>query len=266
MMNDMLFTWLMGAGITALLFFVIWLVHLYLRNAAVVDIGWGLGFIILCLFFIQQGAGFTLRNTLCFLMVALWGGRIVLYLLKRFTAEHGEDKRYAKMRAQFGKGAWYKFLYIFQFQAALEMLIAIPLLTVSRNPDPGLSLWEIIGAVVFAAALWGETVADEQLHAFKHDPANRGKTCTVGLWRYSRHPNYFFEWLVWVGIWIFALGSPMGWLSIISPIVMYYLLMYVSGVPLAEEQSLKSRGDEYRKYQAVTSVFFPMPVKNTKSL
>jgi steroid 5-alpha reductase family enzyme len=87
----------------------------------------------------------------------------------------------------------------------------------------------------------------------------------VGLWRYSRHPNYFFEWLVWVGFFVFALGSPMGWLAIVSPMIMFYLLMYVSGVPMAEEQSLKSRGDEYRKYQAATSVFFPMPVRQPGS-
>jgi steroid 5-alpha reductase family enzyme len=236
---------LMGALGVGSLFFVMWIIHLFLKNAAVVDVGWGLGFILISVIYILLGEGFNLRNTIYFLLISLWGMRIVLYLLKRISAEKEEDKRYKKFRQGFGKMAWFKFLFIFEFQAALEMVIGIPLLIVSLNPDPGLSL--------------GEAVSDEQLHAFKRDPANKGKTCDVGLWKYSRHPNYFFEFMIWVGLCIYALGSPMGWFGIISPMVMFYLLMYVSGVPLAEEQSLLSRGDEYRKYQKTTSIFFPMP-------
>ena len=194
-------------------------------------------------------------------MVFLWAMRIVLYLLKRFSAQKEEDKRYKKIRQEFGKMAWLKFLLIFEFQAALEMIIGIPLIIVSFNPNPGLSYIEIFGIFVFAIALTGEAVSDEQLRAFKSDVMHKGKTCDTGLWRYSRHPNYFFEWLVWVGFFVYALGSPMGWVAIISPMLMFYLLMYVSGVPMAEEQSLLSRKDEYRKYQVTTSVFFPMPVR-----
>ena len=111
--------------------------------------------------------------------------------------------------------------------------------------------------MVFIIALAGETVADEQLHAFKRNVMNKGKTCDVGLWRYSRHPNYFFEWLVWVGFFVYALDSPMGWVAVISPMIMFYLLMYVSGVPLAEAQSLQARGEEYSRYQQTTSMFVP---------
>ena len=266
MTDNVIHMFLMGALSVGSLFFVMWIIHLFLKNAAVVDVGWGLGFILLCAVYILQGEGFNLRNSIYFLMIFLWGMRIVLYLLKRIASEKEEDKRYRKIRQNFGKMAWFKFLFIFEFQAALEMIIGIPFLIVSLNSDPGLSFFEISGAIIFAVALWGEALSDEQLHAFKQDPANKGKTCDVGLWQYSRHPNYFFELMIWVGIFIYALGSPMGWVAVVSPLVMYYLLMYVSGVPLAEEQSLLSRGDEYRKYQKTTSIFFPMPKRKLEAL
>lgn len=104
-------------------------------------------------------------------------------------------------------------------------------------------------------------MSDEQLHGFKANPKNKGRTCNVGLWQYSRHPNYFFEWLVWVAFFVYALGSPWGWAAVISPVIMYVLMIYVSGVPLAEHQALESRGDDYRRYQQVTSMFFPWPKK-----
>jgi steroid 5-alpha reductase family enzyme len=242
-----------------------WGIHLILRNASVVDIGWGLGFILLSVDYIMLGQGFNLRNSICFLMVFLWGMRIVLYLIKRIASDNEEDKRYKKIRQDFGKMAWLKFLLIFEFQAGLEMIIGVPFIIVSLNPVPGISLWEVLGTIVFTVALIGETIADEQLHAYKKDPAHKGKTCDAGLWSYSRHPNYFFEWLVWVGLFVYALGSPMGWVAVISPLAMFYLLMFVSGIPMAEEQSLKSRGDEYRRYQAVTSVFFPMLKRKLKT-
>jgi steroid 5-alpha reductase family enzyme len=257
-MTALVQTFVWGASSVVALFLLMWALHLVLKNAAIVDVGWGLGFIGLCLIYIINGQGFNLRNTVCLVMVSLWGLRIISYLFRRLTAEKEEDKRYKKMRQEFGKTAWLKFLLVFEFQAALEMIIGIPLMIISRNPAPGLSWAEIAGMALFIFALTGETIADEQLIAFKSNSINRGKTCDVGLWHYSRHPNYFFEWLVWVGFFVYALGSPMGWLAIISPAVMYYLLMFVSGVPMAEEQSLKSRGDEYRRYQARTSVFFPM--------
>lgn len=247
-----------GALCVGVLFLIMWGIHLILRNATVVDIGWGLGFILLSLVYILQGQGFNLRNTIYFLMIFLWGIRIVLYLLKRISFEKQEDKRYKKIRQEFGRMAWLKFLLIFEFQAGLEMIIGIPLLIVSLNPLPGISCFEILGIMIFSVALIGEAMADEQLHAFKTNLAHKGKTCDTGLWYYSRHPNYFFEWLIWIGMFVYALGSPMGWVAIVSPLIMFYLLMYVSGVPLAEEQSLKSRGDEYRRYQATTSIFIPM--------
>lgn len=255
-----------GAAAVTMLFFVIWLIHLALKNAGVVDIGWGLGFILLCGIDVMLGNGFNLRNTLLFIMVTLWGLRIALFLIKRIAVEKDEDRRYQKIRQEWGNNIALKFFFFFEFQAVLQLIIAVPFVIVSMNAAPGLSVFEVLGVLVFIIALIGETMADEQLHHFKADPVNKGKTCRVGLWRYSRHPNYFFEWLIWMGIFIFSLGSPNGWIAFISPLVMFYLMMYVSGVPLAEEQSLRSRGDDYRRYQKTTSIFFPMPPKKEMSL
>jgi len=257
-MADLAHAFFWGAVSVGSLFLLVWMIHIPLKNAAVVDVGWGIGFIVLCVVYILLGKGFNLRNTICLGMVLLWGIRIVLHLIKRISVEKAEDKRYKKIRDGFGKMAWLKFLMIFEFQAVLEMIIGIPLIVISFNPNPGLSFFEMSGILIFIIALAGETVSDEQLRIFKKDAMNKGKVCNTGLWRYSRHPNYFFEWLLWVGLFVYALGSPMGWAAVISPVTMYCLLMYVSGVPMAEEQSLLSRKDEYRKYQETTSIFFPM--------
>jgi len=125
------------------------------------------------------------------------------------------------------------------------------------NTTPRFDLLEIAGVCLWCTALAGETVADAQLSAFKRIAANQGQVCDVGLWRCSRHPNYFFEWLVWVAYFLFALGSPLGWLAAIGPASILYLLLRVTGIPLTEEQSIRSKGDAYRRYQATTSAFAP---------
>ncbi len=251
----------LGSGFlsVALLFFILWVIHLRIKNAGIVDVGWGLGFIMLCGIDIAYGQGLNLRNSLLLLMVVLWGSRITFFLIKRISREGHEDKRYQKMRDSWGRPIALKFLFFFECQAILQMILAVPFLFVSLNAKQGIAFWERLGLITFAVALLGETIADEQLQHFKTNPANKGITCNEGLWNYSRHPNYFFEWMIWTGFFLYALGSPHGWIAVISPAIMYYLIVYVSGVPLAEEQALKSRGDDYRKYQATTSVFFPMP-------
>ncbi len=256
---------LLGAVTIASFFFLIWLIHLPLKNAAVVDVGWGLGFILLCFLYITLGGnGFNLRNTIMLSLVGLWGSRIVVFLIGRILHENKEDARYRKFRDEWGKDAWWRFLPLFESQALLQLLISFGFIFVAINPTPGISIFEIVGAIVFLGSLLGESIADHQLQTFKRNPANKGKICEAGLWRYSRHPNYFFEWMIWVGLFIYFLGSPCGWAGALAPGVMYWLMMYVSGVPLAEEQSLKNRGEAYRQYQQVTSVFFPMPPKGVR--
>jgi len=150
-----------------------------------------------------------------------------------------------------------KFLVFFLFQAALDVVLATPFLVAALNPRSGLSWPELAGVAVWAFAFAGEVTADRQLERFKRDPVNRGQVCDVGLWRYSRHPNYFFEFLIWVGFALFAWPSPWGWLALVSPALILYFLLRVTGIPATEAQSLRSRGDAYRRYRQSTSPFVP---------
>ncbi|RZL57803.1 MAG: DUF1295 domain-containing protein, partial [Pedobacter sp.] len=134
---------------------------------------------------------------------------------------------------------------------------AIPFFIITANPSKQIAVWEFVGIGIWIIAFFGEMIADKQLAAFKKDPNNMGKVCDTGLWNYSRHPNYFFEWLTWIAYFIFALASPWGLLAIISPAIIFYLLMNVTGVPNNEEQNLRSKPIAYKKYQQTTSAFFP---------
>lgn len=246
-----------GGLAVGIMFFCLWLLHFPLKNAGIVDIGWGPGFIILAGLYVSLGAGWTLRNTIFFLMFAVWGLRIALFLIKRLLKEGHEDRRYQTLRAQWAPGVTWKFLAFFETQAMLQIFLSLPAAVATLNPRPELNSVEMLGLSVWMAGLIGETIADEQLLAFKSNPSNAGRTCDQGLWRYSRHPNYFCEWLIWVGFSIYSIPTPLGWISPISPLVMYILMMYFSGIPLAEAQALKTRGEDYRRYQQTTNAFFP---------
>jgi steroid 5-alpha reductase family enzyme len=142
-------------------------------------------------------------------------------------------------------------------QALLDVVLSLPFLLAARNPNPGLSPVEWAGAALWTLAFAGELTADAQLSAFKSRPGNKGRTCQAGLWRFSRHPNYFFEWVVWMSFALFALASPHGWLGFLSPALILYFLLRVTGIPATEEQALRSRGEEYRRYRQTTSAFIP---------
>jgi steroid 5-alpha reductase family enzyme len=189
--------------------------------------------------------------------MAIWGGRLAVYLLTTRVFGHGEDARYAALRQARGRAANRWFFWFFQAQALLVALLSWPVAAAASDPNPTISPLMWIGAALWMAAVVGESVADRQLSAFKAVPANRGRTCRAGLWRYSRHPNYFFEWLVWVAYAIVATPSPGGWLAWFCPALMLYFLYRVTGIPATEAQALKSRGEEYRDYQRTTSAFVP---------
>jgi steroid 5-alpha reductase family enzyme len=249
---------LMGFTVVFAMMFIFWLTHLVIRNAAIVDIGWGLGFILLTMTYLTFGEWNT-RSVMMVILIVLWGVRIMVMLIDRIRREEEEDKRYQRLRESWKSNIPLKFFFFFEVQAVLQVIMSIPLLLVCLNPEENISWFEIIGFLVGVLSLYGETLSDNQLKQFKADPAHRGKTCQIGLWRYSRHPNYFFEWMVWMGIYIFACGTPYGWMTFFSPLIILFLVLKVSGVPLAEEQALRSRGDEYRQYQKTTSVFIPLP-------
>lgn len=251
---------LVGIGINAaiLMMVVVWYIAKRLNNAGYVDAAWSYGFTFVIAVFALAGSGDATRKLVLAAMVAVWSLRLGTHILLRLLKHHPtEDPRYAELREMFPKRPWFMFFGFFQLQAILIGILSIPFAISASNSAPALNPWEIAGVILFVAAFLGEIVADAQLAAFKRNSANAGKVCDAGLWRYSRHPNYFFEWLIWVAFFLYTLGSPHGWVGIISPLLMLLFLTKVTGIPPAEAQSLKSRGDVYRDYQRRTSAFVP---------
>jgi steroid 5-alpha reductase family enzyme len=250
---------LAGAGAAAVcaLMLILWLIHFPLRNAAIVDGGWAGGLAILAILYASLGSGYGPRRLLIGVMGAVWGLRLSLYILFTRVFGHPEEGRYVELRRKWATNIPLKFLAFFEFQALLCVLLSIPFLVAARDPQPRSSPLEFAAAILWVLALAGESAADRQLHRFKLDPASKGKTCRAGLWRYSRHPNYFFEWLIWVSYALFALPSPGGLYALSAPALMLYFLFRVTGIPATEAQSLRSKGDDYRRYQKSTSAFIP---------
>jgi steroid 5-alpha reductase family enzyme len=246
----------LGAIMAGVLMFALWLLYLKLNNASVVDPGWALGLALLGSLYAILGSGYPPRRGLIAGMSVIWGLRLALHLTRRIWGEP-EEGRYQQLRREWGRNIKAKFFIFFEFQALLDLVLSLPFLLAVMNAQPRLHRLEYLGVAVWILAIVGEAEADIQLAAFKRDPANHGKVCQIGLWNYSRHPNYFFEWLVWIAWALFALASPWGWLSFVCPALMLYFLYRVTGIPATEAQALRSKGDAYRQYQATTSAFVP---------
>jgi steroid 5-alpha reductase family enzyme len=248
---------LAGALAVCGVMFLLWLIHLPLRNAAIVDAGWAGGLALLGVLYAVMGTGWAPRRTMIAAMALVWGLRLALFLLFTRIIGHPEEGRYVELRRQWRTHVALKFLLFFQFQALLCIVLGTPFLLASLNTRPGFSMLEYAAALLWLVAMAGEIAADAQLNAFKSDAQNRGKTCRAGLWKYSRHPNYFFEWLIWVAFCLFAMVSPYGYLALVSPMLMLFFLFRVTGIPATEAQALRTRGEEYRRYQETTSAFVP---------
>ena len=228
------------------------------NNFGIVDIVWSYSFGVLAAFYAFFGSGWLTRKILIATMAITWSLRLGTHLYRRVIGHHPvEDGRYVQLRRDWSENFSLKMAGFFQMQAVSVVLLGAAFFIVTLNPTPQLHAFEVAGTALWFLALIGETLADAQLAAFKRDPHSSGRVCAVGLWRYSRHPNYFFEWLIWVAFFVFALASPWGWVSAIGPLCILYLLLRVTGIPLTEEQSLRSKGDAYRHYQKTTSAFAP---------
>jgi steroid 5-alpha reductase family enzyme len=243
-------------------FAALYLVARRMDNYGVVDIAWSYAFGALATWYALAGPGWFVRRALIAALAVIWSARLGTHLFVRVMSHHPvEDGRYAQLRRDWAANFAAKMFGFFQLQAISVALLGVAFLVVCANPDPTLHPLEVAGAALWLIAITGEALADAQLAAFKRDAAHRGQVCDVGLWRYSRHPNYFFEWLIWVAYFLVALASPWGWTAIVGPASILYLLLRVTGIPMTEEQSLRSRGDAYRRYQARTSAFVPLPRK-----
>lgn len=228
-------------------------------DAGIVDVAWGLGVGGLgVLYSVLSDTGDPIRRTILGTIVLIWSIRLSLHIYQRLK-RLPEDGRYQELKSQWGPQAQANLYYFYQLQAFWSVLFASPILLAARNPLPAGNLYDLIGISIWCISLIGETIADRQLSHFRMNPSNRGQVCRRGLWYYSRHPNYFFEWLHWWAYVFLAIGAEWGWLTLAGPVAMLFFLLKVTGIPPTEAQALKSRGDAYRDYQRTTSVFFPWP-------
>ncbi len=257
-------------GVAALFLVVVmstaWLVQKRTGQGGWADAFWSLGLgaagVGVALFPID-GAAPSLRQYLAALLIGLWGLRLGSHIAVRAAHEEREDARYARLREDWGAGFQVKMFGFLMLQAGAAAFLALSVMAAARNPAPGLTLQDTLATLIFVGALFGEAISDRQLAAFKRNPANKGGVCDVGLWAWSRHPNYFFEWVSWCAWPVFAINLsgewPWGWLALTGPAYMYWLLTKVSGVPLLEEHMRQSRPKAFEAYAAHTSAFFPRP-------
>jgi len=245
-----------GTSIAVSAFALVWVLSVRCLNYGFLDVTWSLSIAVLATVYAVLGNGEPLRRLVFTLIAAAWSLRLGLYILMRVWRDHPrEDKRYRTLRERWPGPA--RFLLFFELQALIAVVFSLPFMFAALNPRPGLGKFELCGLTLALCATAGEGLADWQAQRFKRNPANHSAVVDVGLWRYSRHPNYFFESIVWWGFFIAALDSAYGWVSVICPLLMLYLLLNVTGIPLTEKHSLESRGDAYRQYQRTTSRFIP---------
>lgn len=250
-MGVVLFGWVILALALALL----WLRQLKTRNATSVDVAWSAGLAFLALLYPWFADGDLERRVLVSSLGAVWAVRLAWYLFTDRVLKHAEeDGRYKAMRAELGPRAPAVFFLFYQGQAAVAVLFSLPMLAAMEGPALGPGA--VVGVAVWLVAVVGESIADAQLAAFRADPTNKGRVCRRGLWRYSRHPNYFFEWVHWWAYVLIGGGAALTWLG---PLAMLLFLFRITGIPYTEKQALRSRGSAYRDYQETTSVFVPWP-------
>jgi steroid 5-alpha reductase family enzyme len=243
-----------------------WAYGVLKKNGGWTDVFWtfgtGVTLALAALFPSSAGVMPQPRQWLVAALVALWAIRLGGYIAMRVAGHTHEDPRYAKFRADWGRDYNRNMLFVTLPQAPATALLGLSVIVASQTPG-ALGLRDALGVAVFLIAIVGEAVADGQMKRFKAAPANKGKVADSGLWGWSRHPNYFFEWLGWLAYPVIGLQptQPITWLSLAAAAVMFLLLTRVSGIPPLEAAQLASKGDAYRKYQQRVSAFFPLPPK-----
>ena len=246
-------------GYLAMVLFMagLWAVQLFTRNASIADVGFCSGLLAVVCWYATEASGETERKLVVVLLACLYAGRLGAFLLVNRVLGKAEDARYQELRRSWGARERINMFGYFQLQAAAVSAFSLPFLVVMQHPRPPFGLWELAGVVIWVAAVSGEATADWQLARFRSKPWNRSRVCREGLWYCSRHPNYFFEWLHWWSYVVMAIGAP-GWpLTLIGPVGMGWALLNVTGIPWAERQALRTRGEDYREYQETTNAFVP---------
>jgi len=248
---------LVGFALCSAFLALLWVIQRFTGNAAIVDLGWTLSVPLLHLYFAWFSGGDRARGLLLAAMVCLWGARLGGHLFwTRLRPGMEEEGRYKKLREEWGDHFQSRLFWFYQAQAVAAFLLVVVFWPCYRDGRPELGVYELAGSLFFAVGLAGVAVADAQLAGFKKR-ADHGQVCQDGLWYYSRHPNYFFETVLWFGWAIFALGSPGGSWAVLAPLAILHLVLNVTGIPPTEQQSLRSKGEAYREYQRSTSPFVP---------
>jgi steroid 5-alpha reductase family enzyme len=251
-------TSILVSGLSVWLFMtLIFMVALLRKDNSIVDIAWGFGFLLIAVLTFFLRPGMILRHLLITLLVSLWGLRLMIYIFRRNMGK-GEDFRYAKWRRDWGK--WFvprSYLQVFMIQGLFMLIIAWPIILTNSSLPSGLGWLDCVGAGIWLIGFFFEGVGDLQLVRFKKYPLNKGKIMTEGLWRLTRHPNYFGEVVMWWGIYLIAFSVPLGWTAIISPVLITFLLLRISGVTMLEKKYADN--PEYAAYMRRTSAFFPLP-------
>jgi len=249
-------------GASIMMFFA-WMHAIWIKNTSYVDVLWAYGVGILGFIFLsfEEQSCDPARLALLKALILTWSVRLGTYLLKRCIGKP-EDARYAYLREWMGKNANFGFLIFFQVQAFWVVLFASPFLILVKNPNP-INSFDHIGLIIWLIGFSGVYLADKQLKTFKADPdRTRADVCRVGLWKYSRHPNYFFEWVLWIGYIFIGWQAPYGEWLLLIPIILYIFLSKITGVPFVEARKVEASGEDYKNYIKQTNSFFPGFPKN----
>ncbi len=253
------FLW--AGPVLAVLFTLLWAALGRAGRSGWADFAWAAAIAITGLSFAALSEGWAPRRLAVAALALIWGGRLAAHLGRRLSHE-GEDGRYIAMAESLGT-SYRSFMFgFFLLQAFMAWLFSLPFFVLSQSSLASFSNWEMFGLVIWLLSLAGNNLADRQLAAWKSKPDNAGKTCRNGMWAWSRHPNYFFEWLIWCAYPVMAIGTPALPWAIGVAAFMFVMVRFVSGVPYTEKQAVRSRGDDYRRYQASVSPFFPLPPKS----
>ena len=233
----------------------LWLVYLWKRNPAVVDLGWAMGLTLMGLIHHLMANRISAGNVLISLLIVLWGIRLGGYLFWTRLRLGKKDGRYESLQQHHTLPAPVFFLIHYLIQACFQAVVGFVFIFTARHSTIN-SVYGLIGLILWCAGFMGSILADAQLHRFRANPSNQGKVCQSGLWNYSRHPNYFFEILLWFGFAVMGLSAPLGWLGLLSPTALLLTMTLITG-PISERQSLRSKPQAYRCYQNTTSMIVP---------
>ena len=249
---------LVGLVLASSVMAALWYVQVRIRDASHVDVAWAALIACAAILYALLADGDVAHRVVAAMLASLWGFRLAGYLYVDRIRGKDEDGRYRELRAKWGAHANSRFFWFFQFQALFVVFFSLPFALVCLDPDPAISGLAWAGVGVWAVGNGGTIVADRQLARWRANPDNQGRTARTGLWKWSRHPNYFFEWANWCGVAVVATSAPWGWIAWIVPAGLLFLLFRVTGIPATERHALRSRSD-YAEYQRTTSAFVPLP-------